>query len=154
MEKMKKIVAAVTLGVFVTGFAGAATVCARNNTFVGVLRKNVAGTTGASDATEKVWRVDYDYTTISGLAACNEITGTKGVPQTNLITNNIDEGMYCWCKMEPVSAYNMEVGITSYWVFLKEFAGADACASSCASDCMQAMQSDTSFRSAVFEAVW
>ena len=139
------------------------TICGKNNTYVGVVRKNVNGTVlnVTNNASKKQWAVEYDYKTITGYAACNEITGTAGAPKTNLYTTAADAGQYCWCEMWPIyddsdaTNYHYETGLTSWWVYLSDFSNASSCASGCASACANAMANDTNgFRSAVFEAVW
>ena len=153
---MKKMIIMFVFALISMGSCLAATICAKNNTFVGVLKKSVAGlNTGyAYDNTNKEWKVDFGYKVITGVAACNEISGTTGVAQTNLYTSAVDAGEDCWCKMEPVTNYGYETGITSYWVFFNQYADAATCASSCTEACMNAMKSNTTFRSAVFDAVW
>ena len=130
------------------------TTCMKSGTYVGILKPSVAGTSGDHDNTTKQWRVVFDYKTITGLAACNDITGTYATAKTNLFTNAGDQGTYCWCKMSPASTYNTNIGITSYWVYLNSYTDSTTCASTCASACKTAMMSDTTFRTAVFESVW
>ncbi len=155
--------------------AHAYTICAKLNTYVGVVRKGVNGTVAnvTNTASKKQWAVEYDYKTITGYAACNEISGTFATPQTNLYTNAGDAGQYCWCEMWPIyddddtTNYHYETGITSYWVFLHDYTTSSSCASSCASACANAMAlnhnsslspagatNSSGFRHAVFESVW
>lgn len=164
---MKKILTSIMIVIIGITSSYAYTICAKNNTYVGVLRKNVNGT--VSDVTngevngnqKKQWKVTYDYKTITGYAACNEIAGDSvGAPKTNLYTNAGDEGQYCWCEMWPIydedlsSTYDYETGITSYWVYFNDYTTPESCASSCTSACANAMATNQTFRSAVFEAVW
>ena len=138
------------------------TICAKNNTYVGVVRKGVNGT--VADVTnsngKKQWAVEYNYKTITGFAACNGVSGTYGTPKTNLYTNAGDAGQYCWCEMWPIyddddtTNYHYETGITSYWVYLGDYSTSASCASDCTSDCASAMATNQTFRSAVFESVW
>ena len=151
---MKKTIIFFILAIIGTYQSYAVTLCVRNNTYVDILKKNVAGLTGESSNDGKKWKIDFGYKTVTGIAACNEISGTNGVALTNLFTSATDQGEQCWCKIEPVLAYGFETGITSYWVFLNTYADAATCATSCAAACMNAIKSDTAFRSAVFEAVW
>ena len=137
------------------------TICVKNNTYVGVLRKNTNGTVAnvANTGLKKQWAVEYNYKTITGYASCNEISGTANTPQTNLYTGATDVGQYCWCQMWPIyddddtTNYNQETGITSYWVYFNDYSSASTCASSCTSACANAMATNQTFRSAVFEAV-
>ena len=137
------------------------TTCMRNNTYFGIFKKNVDGdsTQSQSDATKKIWKVVYDYVTLTGYASCNDITGTANTPKTNLVTGPQDVGINCWCEMWPVEEdYGYETGPSSYWVFLKAYDGAgetaSTCASNCAADCKEAMRSNATFRTAVFESMW
>ncbi len=154
------------------------TICAKNNTYVGILKKNVNGTIPNENGIvngevngnqKKQWKVIFNYGTaekpvekvITGYAACNEIAGDSvGAPKTNLYTNAGDEGRYCWCEMWPIydedlsSTYDYETGITSYWVYFNDYTTPESCASSCTSACANAMATNQTFRSAVFEAVW
>ena len=159
---MKKIITIMIMAIISISGTYGYTICAKDNTFVGVLRKNVNGT--VIDVTDtggkKQWVVEYNYKTITGCAACNEISGSVGVPQTNLYTNAGDAGRYFWCQMWPVyddddtTNYHYETGITSYWVYLDDYGTAADCASDCTSDCASAMATNRAFRSAVFESVW
>ncbi len=138
------------------------TVCAVNNSYIAVFKKTI--TTGTvnehEDGTTKTWKVtmtDTNYSkTITGVAACNEVSGTNGTAQTNLYTTRTDVGQHCWCKMEPVEAYGYETGIASYWVYNKAYADATACAAACSTQCATDMAAapTSSFRSAVFDAIW
>lgn len=152
---MKRIlltsVAVIAIGV---SSAFAVNTCMKTGTFVGILKKNVDGTSSEHVDATKIWKVVYNYATLTGLAACNDISGTYATPKTNLYTSTGDVGSYCWCKMEPVSAYNKTTGITSYWVYLNGYTDASTCASTCTGACKTAMSSDSTFRGAVFESVW
>jgi len=157
-----------------------ANVCAKTNTYIGVLRKDLNGTYLDSgnlpmiDNTIKAWRTDFDYDndsikekTITGLASCNGITNTFGTAVTNLYTDATDSGTNCWCKMEPVrvaGAYSDKrlTGITSYWTYLTAFSTESDCASDCTTACAHAVADSTwavsgnniGFRSKLFEAIW
>lgn len=136
------------------GGAFAVTTCMKTGTYVGILKKNVDGTSGNHVDATKVWQVVFNYRIITGYAACNDVSGTYATPKTNLYTNAGDTGQYCWCKMGPVASYNQTTGITSYWVYLDGYADASTCASACTGACKTAMMSNSTFRSAVFESVW
>lgn len=140
------------------------TVCAVNNSYIAVFKKTLTSGTldYSSDGTTKTWQVTMadsgaNYSkTVTGVAACNEVTGTRGTAKTNLYTTPSDVGQYCWCKLEPVEAYGYETGIASYWVFNKTYTDAASCASGCATQCGNDMAStlDSSFRSSILEAIW
>ena len=159
---MNKTIVGLMMAMVLTN-AGAYTICGKTNTFVGAVRKNVNGTVVdvTNTATKKQWAVAYDYKTITGYAACNEISGTVGSPKTNLYTTAQDAGQYCWCEMWPIyddddtTNYHYETGMSSWWVLLSTYSNSSDCASGCTSACANAMANNTnSFRSAVFEAVW
>jgi len=130
------------------------TTCARNNSYIGIFKKNVDGTSKQSDATDKIWKVVFDYETLTGFASCNDISGTANTPKTNLVTGATDTGVHCWCEMWPVTDYGYESGPTSYWMYLKSYSTDSACATSCADDCATAVKDDDTFRTAMFESMW
>ena len=132
------------------------TTCMRNNTYMAVFRPSVNGTP-TFDATNKVWKVVYDYITLTGYASCNDISGTANTPKTNLVTGSQDTGTHCWCQMWPIEDYGYETGPSGYWMYLQSFNTDVACADSssgCAYACANAMANNTTFRTAVFEAMW
>ena len=151
---MKKI-ATIIIGIFVCISAQALTTCLKNNSYFGIFKKSTNSTTPTvTDATKKIWKVVFDYTTITGYASCNEISGTANTPETRLVTGANDTGTKCWCQMWPIEDYGFEGGPTSYWIYLTSYADAATCASSCTADCATAVASNTTFRSAVFESMW
>lgn len=169
---MKKIIMIIGTIIITCNVALGVTVCAKNKTYIGILKKDISGTSGTSSNNDKIWAVNFNYTdnvtkTVTGIAACNEVSGTYATPQTNLYTSSADSGEQCWCKMKPVyiensQTYRYKTGITSYWMFLKTFGDATSCASggtgtdadSCATACMNAVKTNTAFRSAMYESVW
>lgn len=162
--------------------AYASPVCAKQNTYIGYLRKNINGSSYAVNDDIKAWRVDYDYDgdstngaerIITGVAACNGISASSvGTANTGLFTDSTDIGVYCWCKMEPVYDNSSGglgttklTGITSYWVYAYDYATANpddsladqenACATQCTTKCAQLMKDDIgNFRSIVYESIW
>lgn len=148
---MKKII---ILLMMLTGTAYGYTTCMRNNTYLGIFKKNVDGTSSTYENSTKVWKVIYDYITLTGYASCNEISGTSNTPKTNLVTGAADQGIYCWCQMWPIEYYGYETGPSSYWIYLDSYASESACASECTSACATAMKDNDTFRTAVFESMW
>ena len=134
-------------------------VCVKNNTYISILKNNVDGTPTADD-NNKVWRVVFDYKTITGDAACNDISGTVKSPITNLYTDAEDSGPNCWCRMWPITSYGYETGPSSYWILLQTYTGASAetdCENGCTTACANAVATNTNpsgFRDAVFESMW
>lgn len=151
---MKKVIM-IMVAIMMTG-AGAYgfTTCARNNSYIGIFKKNVDGTSKQVDSTNKTWKVVFDYMTITGLASCNDISGTANTPKTNLVTAAADTGIHCWCEMWPVTDYGYESGPTSYWMYLQAYGSDSTCASSCTDACASAVKDDDTFRTAVFESMW
>ena len=144
------------MGVYIWGASSAysLTICAKSSTYVGIVKKNPDGISSTYDNDNKYWKVDFDYKTVTGLAACNEISGTVATATTNLYTSSVDVGQHCWCKMEPVKAYGYETGLTSYWIYLTAYADASTCGNSCTSACADAVKSNLSFRTGMYESIW
>ena len=99
------------------------------------------------------------------MAACNVISGTYGAPRTNLYTDASDEGVHCWCKMEPVAdtVLNTDVttGLASYWIYAYAASSESDCADDCASTCANWISTNhkidgdnDGFRIKLFEAIW
>lgn len=151
---MKKMMITM-LAIIMTG-AGAYgfTTCARNNTYIGIFKNDTDGTSKQIDNTTKTWKVEFDYETLTGYASCNDISGTANTPKTNLVTGAGDVGVHCWCEMWPVMDMGYESGPSSYWMYLKSYADATTCASSCTDDCATAVRDDDTFRTAMFESMW
>ena len=160
---MKKLLALVFCLMPVVAFG--TTVCAVDNTYIGLFKPLVGGTVTASSDANKTWKLTFDdgngyNRVITGISACNEVSGTAGVATTNLYTATTDEGQHCWCKFEPVYAYdNRESGIASYWVYKQVYTtngdpDATACASGCATACATAIATDATFRGKMFDAIW
>jgi len=167
---MKKIITIVACVISCVSAFGA-TLCAKDGTYIGILRKSVDGNGSYNSAVDKkIWKVEFNYKTITGLAACNGISGTFGTANTTLNTSASDTGVYCWCKMEPVAdtllGTTAITGIASYWTFLQTYASSATCASTantgCTAACSNAVANNswatlgnnTGFRSKLFEAIW
>ena len=143
---------------------GTTTVCAVNNSYIAVFKKTLTSATvdASANGTTKTWQVTMEDSgtgyskTVTGVAACNEVTGTVNSPKTNLYTTATDIGPNCWCKMEPVEAYGYETGIASYWVLNKSYADETSCAAGCATHCATDMAATptSTFRNAILEAIW
>lgn len=163
---MKKILLFIMCLLPLTAFG--VDVCVKNKAYVSIFRPNVNGTSKDSDSTDKVWKVEFDYRTITGNASCNEIcsdtsaniTCASKLVQTNLYTTKDDIGKDCWCQMWPVASYfagesKPATGPSSYWLFLNTYSDAATCASSCTNACADAVMNNTDgFRAAMFEAMW
>lgn len=153
---MKRTLIYICLALLTVSSYGASDICKKRNTAVILLSKSTNGTTATSNASEKTWTVTYGYTTldvlstqsttISGNAACNEISGSVNTSNTGLFTTASDEGLYCWCEMMAPAH--------SYWTFAYTYTSNTDCASGCAAKCADLMQTSTAFRTGVFESIW
>lgn len=152
-------------------------ICKRDLLTMIVLQKDSNGTVTSANADTMSWAVDFDYdlfagsysvstSEIIGSATCNEIsvksaidgssnnagTAEPGDANTFLRTATNDVGFNCWCKMDGP--------VTSWWVFLKTYDTADACASDCTSYCANGfaknseMSNGRLMRHAIFDAIW
>lgn len=152
--KIKNFIFGVFAFIAMIDSVSALNICAKTGTYVAVLKINVNGDSYQTNNDQKHWRVDYNYKTLTGLAACNEIPGTYATATTNLSTSSADSGQHCWCKMEPVSEYGYDTGLASYWVYLNEYDDADSCATGCTNGCALAMKDNSVFRSGIFNSLW
>ena len=153
---MKKIIFALCSVILIASAFADTDICRKRNTAVILLSKSTDGTTMSSDASDMSWSVTFNYTTlsvqsrtlttVSGDAACNEISGTANTANTALFTTTNDEGTNCWCEMW--------VPAHSDWTFAQTFASNAACASGCAAACATAIKTSTAFRTGVFESIW
>ena len=160
--KIKIPILCIVIGSSIAINGYALNICMKTGSYVGVLKKSINGTNVVYDANKKIWGATYDYTAvngnanklITGIAACNDVSGTVNTATTNLVTTQNDVGSNCWCMMWPVSEYGTYMGITSWWVMHSSFVDATACASGCAAACANSMANNTNgFRSAVFDSV-
>ena len=156
MSKLKLIITVTASMMVMPVFA--VQMCVKTNTYISVFRRDVNGTSGEykNSDTDKIWKVVYDYTTITGFASCNSLASTTN--PTTVVATGATSGVNCWCKMAPVPTYTngIPTGVVSYWVYLKNYDSADECAdnSGCTASCMNAMKSDASFRDTVFSTIW
>lgn len=156
MSKLKLIITVTASMMVMPVFA--VQMCVKTNTYISVFRRDVNGTSGEykNSDTDKIWKVVYDYKTITGFASCNSLASTTN--PTTVVTTGATSGVNCWCKMAPVPTYTngIPTGVVSYWVYLKNYDSADECAdnSGCTASCMNAMKSDASFRDTVFSTIW
>lgn len=143
---MKKIMA-ILLCVFCVTPSFATMMCKHKNTYIASVSKSTNGTShSVIDATAKTWSATFPQYTITGNAACNDISGTTGTANTALYTVSADQGINCWCEMQQP--------ISSYWVYLKSYNDLSECESDCTSDCGAAIQSNVAYRTSVLDAVW
>lgn len=156
MSKLKLIITVTASMMVMPVFA--VQMCVKTNTYISVFRRDVNGTSGEykNSDTDKIWKVVYDYKTITGFASCNSLASTTN--PTTVVATGATSGVNCWCKMAPVPTYTngIPTGVVSYWVYLKNYDSADECAdnSGCTASCMNAMKSDASFRDTVFSTIW
>ena len=152
-------------------------ICKRKTLNMIVLQKNVNGTVTDVDTESLRWAVDFGYdlfanthtvsvSEITGSTTCNDIAVKSAIDgssnnagatepgdaNTFLRAATNDVGTNCWCKMDGP--------VTSWWVYLKTYDSADACASGCTSYCANGMANNNEMsngrlmRSAIFDAIW
>ncbi|MFQ6730075.1 MAG: hypothetical protein ACLRFK_03455 [Alphaproteobacteria bacterium] len=176
---MKRIFYAFLMMVITVSSYGADTneICKRKTMMMIVLQKNVDGTVTDVDTDTLKWGVDYGYdifanthsesiSEITGSTTCNDIAvksaidgssnnagaAEPGDANTFLHAATNDVGTNCWCKMDGP--------VTSWWVYLKTYDSASACASGCTSYCANGMANNTEMpngrklRHAIFDAIW
>ena len=164
---MRKLLVLLTIGILFVGEALAVTMCVKTNTFISVYRSNVDGTSAecSNSDSDKIWKVVYDYRTITGFASCNAMASSTD--PTTVGATGATTGVNCWCRMAPVTTYTNgdPTGVVSYWVFLKTYDSDAACADTatsgcsesrtgCTAECMKAMKTDSTFRSTIFNTIW
>ena len=83
---------------------------------------------------------------ITGVAGCSsQYGGTTGETRATISSsNNVNDNKYCWCKMTSPAV--------SQWVYFYFYMGpsATSCVERCASDCSEALKSNTNFINAMF----
>lgn len=176
---MKRILCTILMFIISVSSYGADTneICKRKTMMMIVLQKNTNGTVTDIDTDALKWGVDYGYdlfanthtvsaSEITGSTTCNDISvksaidgssnnagaAEPGDANTFLRAATGDVGTNCWCKMDGP--------VTSWWVYLKTYDSADACASGCTSYCANGMANNNEMsngrlmRSAIFDAIW
>ena len=104
----------------------------------------MAGTDSSYNTSERTWSVTFPNYTVSGIASCNNSSGTYSTasPEYNNVFNTGTSGVYCWCRMtNPVR---------SAWVFNFTGSNNSYCISSCAADCAYDVRNDKQLRGGVF----
>ena len=152
-------------------------ICKRKTLMMIVLQKDVNGSVSDIDTDAYRWSVEMGYdlfanshtvsvSEITGSTTCNDIAVKSAIDgssnnagavepgdaNTFLRAATGDIGTNCWCKMDGP--------VTSWWVWLKAFETADACASGCTSYCANGfaknseMSNGRLMRNAIFDAIW
>ncbi len=113
-----------------------------------MLNKLVGGSVDNSTTGHR-WQVNMtDTTAVKGKSLCTGMPGDFAVVNTG-VADTTDTGYHCYCKMMAPA--------TSYWVNASgssPYATESECESGCNSACANYMATNTTFRSAVYEAVW
>lgn len=153
---MKRLFVIMCSMMVISGAFATANICRKNNTVVILMSKSTNGTSRTYNETDKTWSVTFDYTTlsvgnrtlntISGNAACNELTHTPDTADTSVMTTNSDTGQYCWCEMM--------LPAHSYWTYAYDFSTDSACAAGCAQKCADKVKDSQTFRTGMFSAIW
>lgn len=142
------------LGVLMIPFSAFATgMCVHTNSYVVQLstsRNGVSVETGDAGA----WTVTFDYptssfntNTVKGSSACNEIAGTVNTADDTVSSiSGESTGVHCWCAMKKP--------LVSDWVYSGAYASTDACGTACATACANNVKTSSTFRTAMFNAIW
>ncbi|MBQ6110755.1 MAG: hypothetical protein IJL05_05260 [Alphaproteobacteria bacterium] len=159
---MLRIFSLIFIGLFLCLSAHAENVCVKDGTYIGILRKNI-NVTGDDKITynsdTKEWKDEFDYKTITGIASCNGTSGSFGTANSGLTATTSSTGRYCWCKIEPVQNYGYYTGVSSYWVFLKDFGDNTSCAADatgCTAECAKSIAYNShynNFRTKLFSTI-
>ncbi|MCQ2582168.1 MAG: hypothetical protein MJ170_04320 [Alphaproteobacteria bacterium] len=103
----------------------------------------IAGTTYTYDAGAMTWKTVFSYGNVSGVAVCNDTSGSWGVSTT---TEQLETGgVMCWCKMTHPAV--------SLWGFRYAYSSSSDCAYGCADACGDGVRYYADFRSGVFSSV-
>ena len=153
---MKRFIITLCSIILVTAAFADTDICRKRNTFVALLSKSADGASMTSSASDKTWSVTFNYTTlsvqsrstqtVSGVAACNSVSGTANTANTALYTSTSDQGVNCWCEMW--------MPVHSYWTYTQSYASNAACASACAGNCANLVKTSTTFRTGIYGAIW
>ena len=96
--------------------------------------------------TEATWTVPFPSYTISGIASCNDISGTYAQPysgnQNNITAGYQTDQLQCWCRMT--------TPVRSAWVFLNTRTSTSECVSACARFCGIGFRDSAYFRQPFF----
>ncbi len=140
---MKRGVILTIVGAVMTTATYAGTMCSNNDYLTVVLDPTIAGTTYTYDAGAMTWKTVFPYGNVSGVAVCNDTSGSYGVSST---TEQVETGgVMCWCKMTHPAV--------SLWVFVTATSSSSGCADYCAYLCGYDVQYASDFRSGVFSSV-
>jgi hypothetical protein len=148
---MRKIL--ILLFAFFPLVANATGMCVHTGSYVVQLstsRDGVSFETGNDGA----WSVTFDYPTSSlntnivrGFASCNEVSGTINTADNGVsAVAGESTGVNCWCSMK--------MPLISDWVNAGVYASAAACSAACATACATAVKTNSTFRTAMFGAIW
>ena len=104
--------------------------------------------TPVSSTIEATWSVEFPNYTVSGIASCSSLAGTRhtAYPEyNNQITQGYqDDGTNCWCRML--------YPVRSAWTFRYAPSTSSNCASGCAYNCGEGFHDYSEFRQAMFES--
>lgn len=161
---IKQIIAAPLMLVLTCNVAHAVAMCAQPDIVTLVVKKDVLPISVSVNDADMTFELEFDYDlmptnlpshTVMGMASCNGIaTNTagkavsRGDANTHLRASNTNIGSNCWCELtEPV---------TSWWVYYGAYSDDATCASSCVTDCANAIKNNTDgfLTSGIYGAIW
>ena len=112
-----------------------------------ILDPSVDGTNSTYNQTEATWETTFPYGIVSGIASCNDISGsgygkTYSGNQNNITQGYQEDQMNCWCRMT--------TPVRSAWVFLNTRTSTSECVSACARFCGIGFRDSAYFRQPFF----
>ena len=131
------------VAIFITFSAHASAMCSDTDYVTIVQDPYIAGTSSTYNAAAMTWKTIFPYGNVSGVAVCNDTSGSYGVASQNAQYET--GGVKCWCKMTHPAV--------SRWVFLYSSSSASDCADNCASRCGNHVRDNSGFRSGVFGSI-
>lgn len=140
---MKKGVILTIVGAVMTTATYAGTMCSNNDYLTVVLDPTIEGTSYTYSAADMTWKTTFPYGNVSGVAVCNDTSGSWGGSTT--VEMQETGGVMCWCKMTHPAV--------SLWVFLLAYSSSSVCADHCAPYCGGSVRNHSDFRSGVFSLV-
>ncbi len=130
--------------VIVSGVAHAANTCYSGGAVPMSVDISIGGTNFTYNAADMTWTANFDYGDVSGIAVCNDTSGSWGVASPQYDFESGTTGAKCWCKMLSPAR--------SAWVYNGSYNSASQCATSCAY-CVNYVSSNADFRGGMFGSV-
>ncbi len=104
----------------------------------------IEGTSHTYSAANMTWKTVFPYGNVSGVAVCNDTSGSSWGGSTTVEMQETG-GVMCWCKMTHPAV--------SLWVFGHVGSSSSDCADFCVAHCGSNVRTGSNFRSGVFSSV-